>query len=214
MINRGIEMTNIDLKELERKAFTSYHEDGIADIFAGAWILFFGIFSMCTDKPWFAGMFPVYGLPLFAVAKKKITVPRIGYVKFSPQRRSLLLIVYIWFAAMFAVFGIMFYTDNSPSWMYHLLVDYPQLAFGTIIGLLFFVCALVTRIFRFYTYAALIVAVSVVGYVLGPHIRYEYIPVVLGILIFSVGVLVLIQFIHKYPAEPENQEVIKDGKIK
>jgi hypothetical protein len=214
MVNRGVEMTNIDLKELERKAFTSYHEDGIVDIFAGAWILFFGIISMCTDKPWFAGMFPVYGLPLFAVAKKKITVPRIGHVKFSQQRRSLLLIVYIWFAAMFTVFGIMFYTDNSPSWMYALLVDYPKLAFGTIIGLLFFVCALVTRIFRFYVYAVLILAVSVMGYVLGPHIRYEYIPVALGVLIFSVGVLVLIQFIHKYPAEPENQEVIKDGKIK
>jgi hypothetical protein len=201
MINRGVEMTNIDLKELERKAFTSYHEDGIIDIFAGGWVLFFGIISICTDKPWFAGMFPVYGLPLFAAAKKKITVPRIGYVKFSEQRRSLMLIVYLWIAAMFTVFGILFYTGNSPSWMYALFLDYPKLVFGSVVGLLFFVCALVTRIFRFYAYAALILVMSVSGYVVGPHIRYEYIPVVLGVLILSVGVLLLIQFIQHYPVE-------------
>lgn len=202
MLSRGEEMTqNINMTELERKAFTSYHEDGIVDIFAGAWLLFFGIFSMCTDRPWFAGMFPVYGLPLFALAKKKITVPRIGYVKFSQQRRSLMFIVYLWIAILFTVFGIVYYTDNSPSWIYTLLYNYPKLLFGIIIGLLFFVCALVTRIFRFYAYAGLIVAVSVIGHVFGPHIQYEYFPVGLGVLILSVGFVVLIQFIQTYPVE-------------
>lgn len=193
---------NINMKELERKAFTSYHEDGIIDIFAGAWLLFFGLFSMCTDKPWFAGMFPVYGLPFFAIAKKKITVPRIGYVKFSQQRMSLMFIIYLWIAILFTVFGIVYYTDNAPSWIYPLLYDYPKLLFGIIIGLLFFVCALVTGIFRFYAYFALILTVSVIGHVLGSYIRYEYLPVGLGVLILSVGVVVLIQFIQTYPVEP------------
>jgi hypothetical protein len=193
---------NINIKELERKAFTSYHEDGLVDIFAGAWLLFFGLFSMCTDKPWFAGMFPVYGLPLFALAKKKITVPRIGYVKFSQQRTSLMFIVYLWIAILFTVFGIVYYTDNAPSWIYPLLYDYPKLLSGIIIGSLFFVCALVTGILRFYAYFALILAVSVTGHVLGSHIRYEYFPVGLGVLILSVGIVVLIQFIQTYPVEP------------
>ncbi|KYK28242.1 MAG: hypothetical protein HXS48_20135 [Theionarchaea archaeon] len=203
MLNRDDEMTHIDLKKLEKKAFTSYHEDGIVDIFAGAWILFFGIFSMCTDRPWFAGMFPVYGLPFFALAKKKITVPRIGYVKFSQQRTSLMFIVFLWITAIFTVFGIMLYTDNSPSWVYALLHDYPKLLFGIIVGLLFFVCAWVTRILRFYAYTALILAASVIGHVFGPNIQYEYFPLVLGVLILSVGVLVLIQFIQTYPVEME-----------
>ncbi len=201
MLCRDDEMTHIDLKKLERKAFTSYHEDGIIDIFAGAWMLFFGIFSMCTDKPWFAGMFPVYGLPFFAAAKKKITVPRIGYVKFSQQRRSLMLIVYLWIAAIFTVFGIMFYTDNLPSWIYALMYDYSTLLFGIIVGLLFFVCAWATRIYRFYGYAALVLAASVLGHVSGLQIRYQYFPVALGVVILSVGVLVLIQFIQTYPVE-------------
>jgi hypothetical protein len=196
MSSRDDKMTHVNLKELERKAFTSYHKDGIVDIFAGAWLIFFGIFCICTDKPWFAGMFPVYALPFFAVAKKKITVPRIGYVKFSEQRKSILFIVYLWIAAMLTVFGILFYTDNFPAWIYALLSDYPQLLFGIIFGLLFFVCALVTRIYRFYAYAVLIFAVSVIGHVSGFHIRYEYFPVALGLLILSVGVLVLIQFIQ------------------
>jgi hypothetical protein len=207
MENRDDEMAHIDLKKLEKKAFTSYHEDGIVDIFAGAWIIFFSIFSMCTDKPWFAGMFPVYGLPFFALAKKRITVPRIGYVEFSEQRRSLMLIIYIWIAAIFTVFGIVFYTDNSPSWIYALLHDYPKLIFGIVVGLLFLVCAWITRIFRFYMYTILIVAGMVIGHVFGPGIRYEYFPIILGVLILSVGVLVLIQFIQTYPVEPEPHRV-------
>jgi hypothetical protein len=207
MKNRDDEMAHIDLKKLEIKAFTSYHEDGIVDIFAGAWIIFFGIFSMCTDKPWFAGMFPVYGLPFFALAKKRITVPRIGYVEFTKQRRSLMLIIYIWIAAIFTVFGIVFYTDNSPSWIYALFHNYPKLIFGLVVGLLFLVCAWVTRIFRFYVYAVLIVVVMVIGHVFGPDIRYEYFPLILGVLILSVGVLVLIQFIQTYPVEAESRHV-------
>jgi hypothetical protein len=208
MNDRGNEMTYIDLKKLERKAFTSYHGDGIMDIFAGMWILFFGLFNMCTDKPWFgAGMFPVYGLPFFLLAKKKITVPRIGYVEFNEQRRSLLFLIYIWIAAIFTVFGIVYYTENSPSWIYALLHDYPKVFFGIIVGLLFLVCAWVTRIIRFYLYALLIMAVMVIGHLFGPHIDYEYFPVVLGLIILSMGVLVLIQFIQTFPVEPEPSHV-------
>ena len=208
MENRDDTMAQIDLKKLEKKAFTSYHEDGIIDIFAGAWILFFAIFNMCTDKPWFgAGMFPVYGLPFFTLAKKKITVPRIGYVEFTKQRRSLMYIIYIWIAAIFTFFGIMFYTDNSPSWIYALFHDYPKLVFGVVVGLLFLVCAWVTRIFRFYVYSGLIIAMMVIGQVFGPDIRYEYFPLILGVLILSVGMVVLIQFIQTYPVEAEPTHV-------
>ena len=200
---RDDEMTHIDLKELEKKTFTSYHEDGIVDIFAGAWMIFFGIFSMCTDRPWFAGMFSVYGLPFFYLAKKRITIPRIGYVEFSQQRRLSMFIVYLWIAAMLTVFGIVYYTDNSPSWVYFLLDNYPQLLFGTIAGLLFFTCAWVTRILRFHAYGALVLAASVISHVFGPDIQYEYLPLVLGVIIMSTGILVLIQFIQTYPVEVE-----------
>jgi hypothetical protein len=206
MSSRGEVMTqNINVKELERKAFTSYHEDGLVDIFAGLWLVFFGILCMCTDKPWFAGMFPVYGLPFFAIAKKKITIPRIGYVKFSEQRKTLMFIVYLWIVAMLTVFGILYYTDNCPAWIYALLSKYPQLLFGIVFGLLFFVFALVTRICRFYAYAVLVFAVSVIDHVSRLHIRYEYLPVAVGVFIGSVGVLVLIQFIQKYPVEMESE---------
>lgn len=196
-------MTQIDLKSLEKKAFTSYHEDGIIDIFAGAWILIFGIFTLYTDKPWVAGMFPVYGFPFFALAKKKITAPRIGFVEFSGQRRSFMLMIYIGIVAIFSCFGVLFYTDSFPSWVYAFLHRYPILSFGLIAGVLFLVCAWITRIVRFCLYALLIMAVTAIGQMFGPHIPYEFFPVILGLIILSGGILVLILFIHTYPVEAE-----------
>ncbi|MBU7043692.1 MAG: hypothetical protein HXS47_08875 [Theionarchaea archaeon] len=197
-------MTQIDLKSLEKKAFTSYHEDGIIDIFAGAWMLIFGIFALYTDKPWVAGLFPVYGFPFFALAKKHITAPRIGFVEFSEQRRSFMLMIYIGIVVIFSCFGILFYTDSFPSWMHVFLHRYPIPSFGLIVGVLFLVCAWATRIIRFYLYALLIMAVTAIGQIFGPHIPYEYFPVALGLVILSGGILVLIRFIQIYPVEAES----------
>jgi len=120
---------NIDLKEIEKKVWTSYFEDGIIDIFAGAWILVFGILAIHTDRVWVAGMFPVYGLALFVAIKKKITVPRIGYMKFNPQQKSKIEKVFFSIHAIIYSFAILLYTHNTPSWIDTLFQEYPMLFF-------------------------------------------------------------------------------------
>ena len=39
----------INLKEIEKKVYLSYHQDGLLDLFLGMAIIFFGI-GMATDQ--------------------------------------------------------------------------------------------------------------------------------------------------------------------
>jgi len=82
----------LNLKELERKAFRSFYQDGIWDIFFGLMMFAmytFTLFDSLENKALrilgmlfleiFAVFFLIYG-------KKLITAPRLGEVKFSTQR--------------------------------------------------------------------------------------------------------------------------------
>jgi len=65
-------------KDLGRKAYLSYHQDGLIDILIGLGILGFGL-MMLTDSVVFnmlAWMPIIFYVPL----KNRITVPRFGYV--------------------------------------------------------------------------------------------------------------------------------------
>jgi len=84
--NINLRMTGkINLKEIERKAWMSYFEDGLWDIFMGLLMLTTGIRSL-TDNVWFTlGIFAA--LLISVIGKKLITIPRIGRVKFGPARK-------------------------------------------------------------------------------------------------------------------------------
>lgn len=194
---------NISMKEIERKVYTLYHEDGIIDIFAGAWILVFGILAIYTDRVWFAGMFPVYGLALFVAIKKKIIVPRIGYMKFNHQQKSKIEKVFFSIYAIVYSFAILLYTHNTPSWIDTLFQEYPMLFFGTIVTLFFIVAVWTLSVRRFYVYALLTLVVSVGGHIIDTDVSYGIFPVLLGVLIMSAGALMLNQFLQKYPVQME-----------
>lgn len=193
---------NMNLKELERKAFTSYHGDGILDIFAGAWIFVFGMLGIYSDKVWAAGMFPVWGLPVWAAMKKRITVPRIGYVKFGHKRISK--IQKVFFFLHFLVYAcavvviLMADAHNTPAWVETLLTDYPVLVFGISVTLLFFVCVWTLNIRHFFIYGIVTLLVSVGGH-LFTSVPWGYFPVVLGIIIMGAGVGLFTQFLRTYP---------------
>lgn len=80
--------TSADLKALEERAYRQTWNDGLLDIFAGAGILAIGILFR-TELAGLAGMFvAVLLMPFWAVAKKLITVPRLGYVSFGEARKA------------------------------------------------------------------------------------------------------------------------------
>ena len=86
-----------ELKKLSRKAYLSYHQDGLIDILIGLGVLGFGL-MMLTDSVVFnmmAWMPIIFYVPL----KNRITVPRFGYVQFTSERvkrQRLLLVAADW----------------------------------------------------------------------------------------------------------------------
>jgi len=85
----------INLKELERKAWTSYFQDGLWDIYLGLLLLAMAISALLSDVGFSEslGMTILIGLEVLAMlvlwaGKKFITVPRMGRVRFGPKRKA------------------------------------------------------------------------------------------------------------------------------
>ena len=76
---------NINLKELEKKAFKSTFKDGLWDIQLGFIIL---ALTPLINNDYL--LIPYYAviIVLFMAAKKFVTVPRIGLVKFGKKRNK------------------------------------------------------------------------------------------------------------------------------
>jgi len=59
----------LNLKELERKTYTSYYSDGLLEIFLGGTVLFMGI-ALYFDVAYFFGIIPVLALVFLAYWKQ------------------------------------------------------------------------------------------------------------------------------------------------
>ena len=119
----------INLKELERKAWTSYFQDGLWDIYLGLLLLAMAVWALLSDvgfsESW--GMAIFIGLEVLAmlvlwIGKKLITVPRMGRVKFGPKRKAklswvrvILFISVLVGAGVFVAASAM--RGNRPGWL-------------------------------------------------------------------------------------------------
>lgn len=103
---------DIDLKSLEKKAYRSIFDDGLWDLFIGLIILSIGsgtavgaLFNL--SEVWImiipALVLNIIAFLIFYFGKKFITIPRIGYVKFGPKRKSKQLKLKIFLSIFFIV---------------------------------------------------------------------------------------------------------------
>ena len=104
------------LREIEKKTYMSYNQDGLLDIFVGFYILLFGIgillLTMTDFSTWFVipAIFPAIMIPIWISAKKRITMPRIDYVKFGARGANKMMAIFLGLMAaglgVFMVFGL------------------------------------------------------------------------------------------------------------
>ena len=183
----------VNLKEIERKAWTSYFQDGLWDIFMGLLMLTMGIRDL-TDNVWFTWI--VLGAVLVPiVGKKLITIPRIGRVKFGPARKAKQ-----W--KLMAVVGAAVIATLVLFLLGSLGLAPPQAVVAPIlvicVALIFGLMAYYMDFRRLYAYALLFAVSMSLWETLGSPIGPIAFSVSGGIALL-IGLFVLIHFIRKYP---------------
>jgi hypothetical protein len=192
---------DVDLKQIERKAWTAYFHDGLTDLYGGFILLGFGLSMLTGQISWMALM--LVGTALLW-ARKRITYPRMGHVRFSPQRearskRSRLL-AGIAIAGTFLLGAILFvlvWTGGLPQWLEAWLTDYLLVALAVLVGALIAIGAYLMRVARFYAYAVLMFAAFAVGQWLNTS---DGLPVTIAAgVILLCGLVVLMRFVRNCP---------------
>ena len=204
------------LKEIEKKAYMSYHQDGLLDIVIGLYAVAFGI-GIFVDKILefsFAAIMPAIlisiVLPIWIQAKKKITMPRIGFVKFGTRGSNKLFALFL--GLMVAGLGVfmmlsffMATGQNGRPWWFEILFQYGMVWIGlgaAVIGSLF---AYTMGLKRLHGYGLLTFALFASGRFLS--IPFEYLLLTVGSVIIASGAILLVRFIRQYPlpkGAPEN----------
>jgi len=189
----------INLKKIERKAYTSYHQDGLIDIFAGFFILSFSVWII-LDMSWMGWMFFIVGTSIYAAAKRVFTIPRIGFVKFRQQRTQVAVGMFVGLLLLSSVLGLVAFMQveggSTPLWLLF-AIEYYLPVIGVIVAALFCVGGYTFRTQRMYAYALMTLAMFVPGHFL--YFPLHYYITLLGTLILLFGLAQLIRFIRRYP---------------
>jgi hypothetical protein len=192
---------DIDLKELRKRATSSFHEDGIYDITIGLLVLIWG-FSSFTDDSTFiviwVAVFPVYWW-----MKRRYTLPRIGMVRFARKGENSLprVLVTSVIAGAIAVSLVFWWeaTQVSKSFFYYFITDNWGVVLGVCAAAAGVAYARVSYIPRFYAYSA--VTLVIIGTAQYTGIPFGAHLLALGGIFLGSGSYLLYTFIHKYPVQ-------------
>jgi len=186
----------MNLKEIEKKAWTSYFQDGLWDIYLG--LLFFNmgindLFEQFGEFRPISGIIIVFGGMMFLIlGKKYITVPRLGLVKFGQKRQINAIKLSILILIAVVTTAILFFVPQQ----FQLSTDIPIR--GIIISLLLFTIftgmAYLLDFKRLYVYAI----VFSVAMFLAEYIHEIFGRPTSGIIIFAIPglIVMLIGFFH------------------
>jgi hypothetical protein len=196
------------LREVEKKTYMSYHQDGLLDIFVGIYVLLFGIgillLTMTDFSTWFIvpAIFPAIMIPIWISAKKRITMPRIGYVKFGVRGANKMMAIFLGIAVAglgtFMVFGLG--ASMGEGWaltLRDILISNSMLIIGIGALTISSLFAYTMGLKRLYGYGLLIFVLFFTGYFVA--IPFEYFLVIIGLVIIFSGFALLTRFIRKYP---------------
>lgn len=202
----------IDLKQLERKAWTSFHADGLWDIFLGCIVLMFALAPFLNriglGDFWSSAVFVPFWAVIFAfvvLLRKRVVLPRIGLVSFGQARRKRLakfnILIFI-ALSISLILGIISLGDSmAQAWVHNL-------RFMAIVLICFGLAAYFLGFARMYIYGLLVAMSIPIGewLYLNAGIPYHGYPVTFGItaaVLIITGVVLFLRLLMKNPRPQE-----------
>ena len=185
---------NIDLNKLERKAWTSYFQDGLLDFFIGFMLISSAIRTL-TDNVWTTFLIFI-GMGVMMLGKRYITLPRMGLVKFGQVRnvKRVKLVAVIGIAVIITF--ILFVSPTS-------IIDSPKiltsLGMAIMIALIFGAMGYYLDYYRLIIYGLMFATGELLWGLFGIPVG-PYALLISGCVILLIGIFSLIQFIKKYPS--------------
>jgi hypothetical protein len=191
------------LRQLKRRAYLDYHQDGIIDVLIGVAILGFGLW-IWLDQPIFAFLV-LFCFGSYIQLKNTITVPRFGYVRFQEGKREtgLLVGIGIGLVLLALVVGMLFLLgpDRVGLAPFTFLRKFHVYVMSSIGAVLMAIFGLWSGIRRLLAYSLFLIAALVITYLQGLD---GSVPLLLtGSVLMLIGLILMIRFIRGNPSEPE-----------
>lgn len=205
----------VKFREIERKVFHSFHEDGLIDLFL-SFIMIVSIVSSTLSAigmndavriSIYVPLMVIVGPVFYMLGKKYITFPRIGYVKLAGKSTKYRLMVFIILTAILATLLLMTIINASNEGHNSVLGIKEEIwssVFMTLIIIgIFSLLAALTGVVRFLL-LGVFVAVSEPLYMIfdfytaseNPGLYAYGIP---AMLLLVSGITMLLRFLRKYP---------------
>jgi hypothetical protein len=189
-------MDSPDLAALERRTYRESFDHGLIDILLGGYLVVLGLQLSFKLGPMglVGGLMGGAAFPIGYALRKALVEPRIGYVKFSPARRSRVR----WgpciaAALMVAIILIGIWAIGRRAEFYLFPGFFPAIVFALPIA----VCGYFLEIQRMYLYGAMLVLERWLDAASGEPFEWMYWPS--GLIIAAIGFVVLARFLRRYP---------------
>lgn len=210
----------IDLREIERRASKSYHEDGLIEIFIGGYLIWFGARFFLEVPPLFHivpfsllyNFVPLVGLWVWNYLKRMITFPRIGYVRFTAETRrrilrdSTIIIFTAGFVTLIGFFTLLGRPELTPWWV-KLLNRYGLIFSGSVLAAMIALHGRIMNVKRLYMYSAASLVVFASGQFLlhmpsySLHEKIGGVSIGFGMIMIGGGAFHLHGFLARYTNE-------------
>ena len=195
---------DINLKSLEKKAWKSTFQDGLWDILLGLVFFIPAVNGLLVNNDYILIPLYIVSILLFVTAKKRITIPRIGLVKFSEKRKKKGYVITMILAASVAFLTIMVVMKNRGFLSGAEGIPAGPFIVGLNILIVFGLMAYFLNFNRLYLYAVLVGVVEPVSVVLekenildGPYLMLLVISS--GMII--TGIVLFVRFMQQYPLQ-------------
>lgn len=212
--------TNVSLKQVERRAWRSFFEDGLLDMYVGLMLMVLGARDLFTNL--FGSGLPTFGaglvlavlafLPYWA-GKRFISVPRMGRAKFGAARKAkqtkaaFVYSVSVIAGVIILLMIMLGLSSSPPVWVQMLGArGFIALGVGGCMMLMFGLASYFTDYRRGYVIAVL----YGLGFSGTTWLGNPMILLLAGGLIVLMGTVVFVRFLRKYPMPAQGAAVGDD----